>query len=174
MHRWFIYFECKLPKTCAKAAVCIFAHFVPFWVKSQLVKRLPHSKLWACTCYLFAVTLCLICVVWPCIDDLYILNVSCQKLAPNLQFAYLHILRSATSVTVMFYLLNMYRCTVFTLLSLVVQRSCLNVAGTGEKDMLRLQFAHFGPFWVKSQSVKRLPHSKLSACVLIYFLLLYV
>ena len=64
----------------------------------------------------------------------------------------------------MFYLLNMYRCTVPTLLSLVVQRSCLNVAGTGEEDMLRLHFAHFGPFWVKSQSVIRLPHSKLSAC----------
>ena len=94
------------------------------------------------------------------------------NLAPNLQFAYLHILRSATLVTVKlfvhslckFYLLSMFRCTVHTLLSLVVQRSCLNVARTGEEDMLRLQFAHFGPFWFKSQSVKRLPHSKFSAC----------
>ena len=117
------------------------------------------------------------CVVWPCIDDLYILNVSGQKLEPKLQFAYLHIRRSATLITVkrfvhqlcMFYFLNMYRCTVPTLLSLVVQRSCLNVAGTGEEDMLRLQFAHFGPFWVKSQSLKRLPHSQLSACACYLF-----
>jgi len=64
----------------------------------------------------------------------------------------------------MFYLLDMYRCTVSTLLSLVVQRSCLNVARTGEEDMVRLQFAHFGTFWVKSQPVIRQPHSKLSAC----------
>ena len=77
-----------------------FAYFHPVSVKSQWLKRLPHSKLSACASHLFSVTLCLMCVVWPCIDDLYILNVSGQKLVPNLQFAYLHICRSATSVTV--------------------------------------------------------------------------
>ena len=77
-----------------------FAYFHPVSVKSQSLKRLPHSKLSACASNLFSVTLCLMCVVWPCIDDLYILSVSGQKLVPNLQFAYLHIRRSATSVTV--------------------------------------------------------------------------
>ena len=67
-----------------------FAYFHPVSGKSKAVKRLPHSKFSASGSHLFSVTLCLICVVWSCIDDLYILNVSGQKLAPNLQFAYFH------------------------------------------------------------------------------------
>ena len=105
------------------------------------------------------------------------LEKSDKKNAHYWQLAYLHILFSEISVTwkaaitwlVMLYLLNMYHCTVPTLLSLVVQRSCLNVAGTGEEDMLRLHFAHFGPFWVKSQSLIRLPHSQVSACASRFF-----
>ena len=77
-----------------------FAYFQPVSVKSQSLKRLPHSKLSACACYLFSDTLCLMCVVWPCIDELYILNVSGQKLAPKLQFAYSHILAILCEITI--------------------------------------------------------------------------
>ena len=94
MHRRFIYFECKWPKTCAKLK---FAYFHPVSVKSHSVKRLPHSKFLASASHLFSITLCLICAVWACIRDLYILNVSGQKLAPKLQFAYLHILAHSES-----------------------------------------------------------------------------
>ena len=83
----YIYFERKLTKTCAKVAVCIFS---PSLSEIQSLKRLPHSQLSACACYLLSVTLCLICFVWPCIDGSYILNVSGQKLARTLQFAYFH------------------------------------------------------------------------------------
>ena len=77
-----------------------FAYFQTTSVKSQSLKRLPHSKLSACACYLFSVTRCLMCVVWPCIDELYILNVSGQKLAPKLQFAYSHILAILCEITI--------------------------------------------------------------------------
>ena len=99
MHRWFIYFECKWPKTCAKVAVCIFAHFGQFCVKSQSVKRLPQSKFWICARYLCSFILCLICLMWTCKDNFQILKRSGQKLAHNWQFAYLHILVSQISIS---------------------------------------------------------------------------
>ena len=86
----------------------IFTH--SRWNNNQLNVCHSQCKFSACASHLLSVTLCLIFVVWPCIDDLYILNVSGQKLARKLQFAYFH------------------------------------------------------PVSVKSQSLKRLPHSKLSAC----------
>ena len=132
-----------------------FAYFHPVSVKSQWLKRLPHSKLSACASHLFSVTLCLMCVVWPCIDDLYILNVSGQKLAPKLQFAYFHPVSFIFCYSVPNECcLDMHRGLIY--FECKWPKTCAKVAVC--------IFAHFGQFWVKSQSVKRLPHSKLSAC----------